>query len=70
MSYEDFIKKHKKQIEEAKKALNNSSLKQSLEYVESEEFKKDLEKIREQERVVHKNIIESIERLQKSLVNG
>ena len=68
MSYEDYIKKHQQQIDQAKKALESPVLKQTLEYVKSEEFKKSMKKIKEQEKLIHKNIIETIETLQNNLI--
>ena len=69
MNYEEYIKIHKEQIEQAKKLLDNPTIKQTLEYMKSDEFKKNLQIIKEQEKIIHKNIIENIEILQKNLVN-
>jgi len=69
MTYEEYLKKYQKRIEENKKVLETPEFQEALEYFKSQEYKKNLEIVRKKEKTIHKNICKKIDMLQKKLIS-
>jgi len=67
MKYEDYIKKYQHQIEEAKKTIQTPSFKDVQEFINSEEYKRNLKIIKKRNELAHKNILLEIDLMQNKL---
>jgi len=70
MKYEDYIRKYQHQIEEARKIMKTPSFKRIQEFINSEEYKKNLEIIKKRDKLVHKNILLEIESMQEEILKA